>query len=224
MIRFEVSRDRGLLNQYYALREACFRKELGIPDYDGSEEEKDRKGHILIAHKEGKCVGGIRISSQLPADEHLQDLDVDTRTSCTWERFVFHPDERSVQFSREFLGNLIDICHKLDYRHAVVVSSLRNARFYRLFHTALGIPFEIVRAAPEFAQGAFADLEHYVSALETQAVLPRSPAELTLCFEIVLRLSTRLPSRARLLRYSKKNTGSSRLGGASSSYLTRGSL
>ena len=170
MIRFEVSRDPELLKQYYALREACFRKELGIPDYDGSEEEQDRKGHILIAHKGGKCVGGIRISSQLPLQEHLYDLDVDTRASCTWERFVFHPEERSVQFSREFLANLIDVCHKLDFKHAVVVSSLRNARFYRLFHTALGIPFEIVRSAPEFAQGKFAELEHYLSVSHLQEV------------------------------------------------------
>jgi hypothetical protein len=170
MIHFEVSREPELLEQYYALREVCFRKELGIPDYDGSEEEKDRTGHIVIAHKDGQCVGGMRISSQLPPHDHLQDLNVDARASCTWERLVFHPEERSVQFQRNFLANLIDICHKLDFKHALVVSSLRNARFYRLCHTALGIRFNIVRSAPEFARGTFAGLEHYLSVSHLQEV------------------------------------------------------
>ena len=83
---------------------------------------------------------------------------------------MLHEDERSVHFSRDFLAHMIDICHKLDYKHAVVVSSLRNARFYRLCHTALGIPFEIVRSAPEFAEGAFAGLEHYLSVSRLQEV------------------------------------------------------
>jgi hypothetical protein len=160
---FSVTRDPRLLEQYYDLREVCFRKELSISDFDGAEEEQDRQGHILIAYKNGSCVGGVRISSGFPPEGHLEDLNLDTRACCSWERFVFHPDERSMKFSRDFLANLIDVCHMLDFKHAVVLSSLRNARFYRLFHTALGVPFEILRAAPEFAQGKFAGLEHYLS-------------------------------------------------------------
>jgi predicted GNAT family N-acyltransferase len=170
MIKYEVTRDPELLRQYYELRERCFREDLGIEDFDGSEDEKDKQAHILIAHKNGRCVGGVRISLELPTEESISDLSVDMRASCSWERFVFHPDERSTRFSREFLANLIDVCHALDFKHAFVLSSLRNARFYRLFHTALGIPFEILKAAPEFAQGKFTGLEHYLSVSHLQEV------------------------------------------------------
>ena len=48
-IEFKLTQDPHLLGQYYALREQCFREELGLPDFDGSEEECDRKGQILLA-------------------------------------------------------------------------------------------------------------------------------------------------------------------------------
>ena len=43
MIKYEVTRDPRLLEQYYDLREVCFRKELSISDFDGAEEEQDRQ-------------------------------------------------------------------------------------------------------------------------------------------------------------------------------------
>jgi len=59
MIEFEVSRDPRLLEQYYALREQCFKQDLGLEEFDGSEEDKDRRGQILIAHIDGQVVGGF---------------------------------------------------------------------------------------------------------------------------------------------------------------------
>ena len=170
MITYEVSRDTQLLQQYYKLREECFREELGLPDFDGSENERDRRGHIFIAHKHGRCVGGVRISSELTDENYFQGLDLDLGTCCAWERFVFHPSERSTQFSRDFLANLIHISSLLDYKQSLVLSSLRNARFYRLFHTALGVVFRIHRAVPELAHGEFAALEHYLSVAHLQEV------------------------------------------------------
>jgi hypothetical protein len=50
-IEFKVSHEPDLLRQYYSLRERCFRQELGLPDFDGSEEQQDRQGIILLALK-----------------------------------------------------------------------------------------------------------------------------------------------------------------------------
>jgi hypothetical protein len=61
-IIFEVTTDQLLLQQYYRLREVAFREEIGISDFDGSEEPADRKGDIFVAHQGGRCIGGIRIS------------------------------------------------------------------------------------------------------------------------------------------------------------------
>jgi hypothetical protein len=162
-IVFEISRDPGLLQQYYALREQCFREELGIPDFDGSEEKRDRISQILIAHRDGRCVGGVRISSELQLQAPLGELDLVENACCMWERFVVDPSIRTIKLTREFIAHLIDISDLLGYRHALVLSSMRNARFYRACHTALGVAFEIHRPVPECAQGPFAGLEHYFS-------------------------------------------------------------
>lgn len=163
MIEFEVSRDPKLLGQYYALRERCFRQELGLTNFDGSEETNDRRGQILIAHQHGHCIGGVRISPELQLQEPLAELELLETACCMWERFVVEPAIRSINFTREFIAQLIDFSNLLGYHHALVLSSMRNARFYRACHTALGVPFEIHRTVPECAKGEFARLEHYLS-------------------------------------------------------------
>ena len=55
-----------LLEQYYDLREKCFRKELGLPDFDGGEDERDLQGEIVIARQGDRCVGGARIANGSP--------------------------------------------------------------------------------------------------------------------------------------------------------------
>jgi hypothetical protein len=170
-IEFIVSQDPELLEQYYQLRQACFRKELGIPDFDGSEDESDRQSHILLAVKDGRCIGGARISPNIPIEGRLPELaDLEQEACCMWERFVLDPAERTVQLFRDFCGHLIEYSALIGYQYALVLSSLRNARFYRQYHSALGIGFQIHRSVPDCAQGAFTGLEHYLSVSNLQDV------------------------------------------------------
>ena len=162
-IQFEICTDARLLNQYYQLREDCFRKELGIPDFDGSEEYQDRRGHIVVGVKDGNCVGGVRISSHLPVREQLHKLNIHPHKCCIWERFVVAPAARSLQMVHDFVAHAIEASHKAGYHHAVMVSSLKNARLYRHCHTQLGVDFDIHHEVPDCAKGAFQGLEHYIS-------------------------------------------------------------
>jgi len=162
-ITFELSRDPQLLQQYYTLRERCFRQELELPDFDGSEEQLDRCGHILIAHRNGECVGGARIAPSLLPGDQLRDFDLVPQTCCAWERFVLDPATRTVQLARDFLAHLIELSRVLGYRHALMYSSRLNARFYRQCHTALGVGFHIHETLPDASHGPFAGLEHYLS-------------------------------------------------------------
>jgi hypothetical protein len=162
-IQFELCQDPLLLRQYYQLREACFRRELGLPGFDGSEEQHDRQGLILIAHQDGQCIGGARISSNVPAARHLHKLDLAADACCIWERFVMDPAVRTVQMVRDFCAHLIEASRVSGYQHALVLSSLRNARFYRQCHSALGVGFKIHGSMPDCAEGEFARLEHYLS-------------------------------------------------------------
>ena len=171
-IEFKVSHDSHVLGQYYALRERCFRKELGLADFDGSEEEQDRQGLILLALADGRCVGGARISPHITLISQLELLDIDEATCCMWERFVIDPALRTVYLVREFVAHLIDASRENGYQTAMVLSSLRNARFYRRCHTALGVDYQIHRPVPHLAQGAFAGLEHYLSVSHLEYRLP----------------------------------------------------
>lgn len=162
-ITFELCRDGRLLEQYYDLREKCFRKELSLPDFDGGEDERDLQGQIVIVCQDDRCVGGARISNSAPLDDQLRELAVNPGTSCMWERFVVDPSVRSLQLIRDFVGHLIEYSLKAGYHYAAVLSSLRNARFYRQCHSALGVDFQIHDHVPDFPKGAFAGLEHYLS-------------------------------------------------------------
>jgi hypothetical protein len=162
-IQFVVSRDKDQLNEYYQLRERCFRSELDLPNFDGSEEEGDIQGKILLALWNGRCIGGARISGHVALPSHLEQLDLKREDCCMWERFVIEPSVRTVELVREFCAHLVQASHESGYQYAMVLSSLRNARFYRRCHSALGVGFEIHRPVPHSAKGAFAGLEHYLS-------------------------------------------------------------
>lgn len=162
-IEFRVTEEKALLLQYYALRERCFRAELGLPDFDGSEEELDRQGRVLLAIQDGECVGGARISARLVLPSQAQSLAINQETCCMWERFVIDPAVRKLPLIREFIAQLVEASKESGYRHAMVLSSLCNARFYRRCLKSLDVEYEIQRHVPHCAQGSFAGLEHYLS-------------------------------------------------------------
>jgi hypothetical protein len=134
-----------------------------LADFDGSENEQDRQGLIFLALNNGHCVGGVRISSHIALTRQLELPDIDQGAVCMWERLVLDPAVRTVDFMREFVAHLIEATRKHGFENAMVLSSLRNARFYRRCHSALGVNFQIHRPVPHCAQGAFAGLEHYLS-------------------------------------------------------------
>ena len=162
-IEFKLTRDPELLQQYYALREQCFRAELGLPDFDGSEDDHDRQGQILLAVQDGRCIGGVRISPTVSLQSQVRKLELKPDNCCMWERFVLAPAARTLEFFQAFCANMVEISRSAGYHHALVLSSLRNARFYRRCHSALGVGFNIHRHIPHSATGAFAGLEHYLS-------------------------------------------------------------
>jgi hypothetical protein len=175
-IEFKLTQDPHLLEQYYALREQCFREELGLPDFDGSEEKEDRHGRILLAVQNGRCIGGARISPTVSLQSQIKQLELTQGACCMWERFVFDPAVRTVQMIRDFCGHLIQYSREIGYHHAMVLSSLRNARFYRQCHSALGVGFKIHRHVPHSAKGSFAGLEHYLSVAHLQEAQPLTVA------------------------------------------------
>ena len=171
-IEFKLTRDPQLLAQYYDLRERCFRQELGLSDFNGSEEEQDRHGHVVLAIQDGRCIGGARISPNIQLQSQVKQLELKADACCMWERFVFDPAVRTVQLIRNFFAHLVEITKAVGFDHAMVLSSLINARFYRKFSAPLGVGFQIHRHVPHSAKGSFAGLEHYLSVAHLHGAQP----------------------------------------------------
>ena len=55
------TKDKDLLDQYYKLRERCYRNDTGWREYDGSESATDRRSMIVVAkNSAGTVIGGAR--------------------------------------------------------------------------------------------------------------------------------------------------------------------
>lgn len=58
---FYKQTEHPLVQEYFSLRTKCFVKKWNLKNFSGVEDEYDRNAHILILHKNGKCLGGGRV-------------------------------------------------------------------------------------------------------------------------------------------------------------------
>jgi N-acyl-L-homoserine lactone synthetase len=56
-----ITKDADLLKQYYAMRHEIYCVENGWENYPSAENDFDHKGKIIVAVKDGKVVGGMRL-------------------------------------------------------------------------------------------------------------------------------------------------------------------
>lgn len=189
-VNYEITSDSNLLKEYYAVREKCYRQELALLSFDGSEEASDLQGHIFVVRKDTHCLGGTRIlgkpysvlASQSFSEVRRQ-LSLEPGKSCVWERLAVLKDYR-MKFSQfDFCRHLVNASRALGYDYAFMVSSIRNARLYRQCHSVLGIPFKIcpeVECAPD---QAFENLEHVLSVadLRQPAINPMKDLDVRYC-------------------------------------------
>ncbi|MEH6648969.1 MAG: hypothetical protein V7707_02970 [Motiliproteus sp.] len=176
-IKFEFSTDPKLLAQYYQIREECFRKQLGIASFDGSEDEDDRSGHILIARDGERCIGGARVSGtsafdpvRLPMEsddfvlhEIFPELAQQRRSYCQWTRLALLSEFRTTEVLRAQCLAMIKGAAELNYDYAFNVAGTVRARLYRRLHKNLGYGYEICDHIHIPAEEGFTDLEHLLS-------------------------------------------------------------
>lgn len=61
-IVYEFTQDRGLLHQYYHLREVMYRKMFETDKFKGEEDTHDKLSYILVARRGRLCLGGCRLT------------------------------------------------------------------------------------------------------------------------------------------------------------------
>jgi hypothetical protein len=60
-IIYEFTKDPTHLDQYYQIREQCYKEYWGLKIFSGAEDEHDRNGHILIVRAGNQVIGGGRL-------------------------------------------------------------------------------------------------------------------------------------------------------------------
>ncbi len=173
-LKYELTKDPALLEQYYRIREKCFRRELGIADFDGSEDARDRRSDILVARVGGRCIGGTRITGRHPQSLHpvpLEDEGLDLvaalpglrlaeNSFCQWGRLAVAPEYRTPEVLRRYCSAMIEASRALGYAYSVVVTDINRARLYKRLFSALGYRYDIVRGLRIPAEAGFDGLPH----------------------------------------------------------------
>lgn len=157
------TQDPALLKQYYDLRHYAYRDENGWKDYDGSENDYDRQGRILVAVRNGKVIGGTRImfsdeckklsNEILGTDLNYQSIirKYDKREKivyCEISAVVVEKGERDRSVSTKmFMANL-EAAQKHNCNYICGVGVAVVCRDYRRIFKELGFYLEIVINRP----------------------------------------------------------------------------
>ena len=173
-LKYELTREPALLEQYYRIREKCFRRELGIEDFDGSEDARDRRSDILIARVGNRCVGGTRITGPHPESLHplpleeegldlgaaLPELRLAQSSLCQWGRLALDPAYRTPEMLRRYCNAMIEASRALGYAYSVVVTDINRARLYKRLFSVLGYHYDIVHGLRIPEETGFDGLPH----------------------------------------------------------------
>lgn len=173
-LKHELTKDPALLEQYYRIRETCFRRELGIADFDGSEDARDRRSQILIARDGKRCIGGTRITGHHPGSLHpvplqeegfdlvaaLPGLRLAQTAFCQWGRLALDPEYRTTRVLRQYCNAMIDASRTLGFTYSLVVTDINRARLYKRLFSVLGYRYDIVRDVRIPAEAGFDGLPH----------------------------------------------------------------
>lgn len=165
------------LEQYYSLRERCFRRDLGVDDFDGSEEVFDRIGYTLLIIADNICVGGVRLNESTSEYPYLLPLESDgfmlrrvfpqlnelgIRFS-QWTRLAVHDNFRSSEVIGNLAKHMSKMYRALGHDYGFNVSGSNRARFYRRLHSSQGHSSEIRKEVQLPVDGEFSHLEHLLS-------------------------------------------------------------
>lgn len=150
---YEITKDPFLLNQYYKLREDCYRQDFGLKRFSGAEDDYDRVGKIVVARIGRRVIGGSRIiiSSpekriKLPMENDnfklidiLPEFSLATKSYCEFSRLVVKPGYRKHSIAIAISNYLVEIAKQEDCAFEFIISSMATYRTHRAIARKLGI-------------------------------------------------------------------------------------
>jgi len=176
-LSFELTNHPLLLKNYYRIRESCFRKDLGLVDFNGEEDVFDRNGLTLVIKDGHHCIGGLRLTGNkehgpgfLPVEQDgfslkavCHDLLSGDVNYCQWSRLVITPEYRNKVDLAKLVEVLVEIAGSLGYNYAFFVSGKTQARFYKRYHQKVGYSYDVLDGIQLPVEAGFEGLPHVIA-------------------------------------------------------------
>lgn len=178
------SKDRSLLEEYFAVREQCYRLVKDGPlNFSGQEDIFDKTADILIVRNGKKVIGGARIASSNPSFRSLLPLEsegfmmreifphlkLQDLSYCEFGRLAVLPQYRSAAMIENIVLTLILRAIETRHKFMFAMNPLVQARCYRKICKKLSLlkPYNIhtemeIPQKPELC----GNLKMYLSSLE----------------------------------------------------------
>jgi hypothetical protein len=176
-LSFELTSHPLLLKNYYRIRESCFRKDLGLVEFNGGEDIFDRNGLTLVIKDGHHCVGGLRLTGNkehgpgfLPVEQggfslkaSCHELLAGDVNYCQWSRLVIAPEYRNKVDLVMLVDKMIGIAGSLGYSYAFFVSGKTQARFYKRYHNKVGYSYDVLDDIQLPVEPGFEGLPHVIA-------------------------------------------------------------
>ena len=158
-----ITKDKGLLKQYYDLRHKVYREENQLENYNGAESKNDRDGFLFIAIEDHVVLGGARLmcsdKSEYMSNEHpgtkyvyetiMEKYDKrDHLTYCEISSVVVKNDKRNGEITKEIFKKVASYIKEAGYNYVFWVAFVAACRGYRRNCKELGYDVEICMNMP----------------------------------------------------------------------------
>jgi hypothetical protein len=156
-IEYEVTRDPGLLQQYYRLRDQMFINVWGLERFSGQKDAYDDKSDIVVARIGNLVVGGMRVTYNVPGTDRLLPMEgpdfrlhsmlpecnVDEVNCAEVSRFVILPEYQNSAVMLEMIRRIFRRGVEKKVQFAFSISPLVLARNYRKAGTLFGVSWSV---------------------------------------------------------------------------------
>ena len=156
-VTYELTRDPGLLHQYYLLREQMFISVWGLQNFDGKKDDYDDVSDIMVARIGNQVIGGCRLTFSHPASPRrlpmekedlllarsLPELPLEDVIHVEISRMAILPDYQNSLAMLEISRQLLKRGADKKARFAFTLAPVPLARNYRRAAHLFGLNWEI---------------------------------------------------------------------------------
>ena len=157
-VSISITKNKKLLNQFYALREDCFKKGRGWLNFDGNESDFDRDSHIVVARTQpdSQVIGGVRImfenqklnfanetpNSRYVYRKYLEEFKNETVPKNSIVEIssmvILHDYRNGITFKNMVIYSLDFISKNKEAQYIVCIAPMASCRLYKIIANNIG--------------------------------------------------------------------------------------